>query len=298
MQKISLPTKVELQETSSSKGVLSVEPLNSGYGTTLGNSLRRVMLNSMPGAAVTAMRIKGVLHEFSTIPHVKDDVVEIILNLKQLRMKIFTDEPVKLELKAKGQKVVHAKDFTKNADVEIANGDLVICELTDKAASFEMEIWANNGRGFVPTEVRDKEKMEIGVIAIDSIYTPIKNVAFKVENVRVGQLTNFDKLVMDVETDGTMTAREALTQSADILVEHFNLFSEGGLSMMKQREAEIAKLEKEVSGSGKAPAVEVSASSEAAAPVASEEMSAAPTEVATEEGSEEPKKKRGRPKKS
>lgn len=242
----------------------------------------------MAGAAVTAIRIKGVLHEFSTVPHCKEDVVEIILNLKQLRLKLFTDEPVRLELKVKGNKIVTAGDFEKNSDVEIANPDLKLCELTDKAASFELEIWANKGRGFVPTETREKEKQEIGVIAIDSIYTPIKNVAFRTENVRVGQVTNFDKLVMDIETDGTLTPRQAMTETADILVDHFSLLNEGGLTMMRDRQVEIAKLEKEAAGM---PASEVSSTEEMPAAAASDMAS-------SEDGDEPAKKKRGRPKKA
>ena len=132
MQKISVPNKVELVEVSPSKATLTVEPCHSGYGTTLGNSLRRIILSSMPGAAVTSMRIKGVLHEFSTVPHVKEDVVEIILNLKQLRLKVYSDEPVRLELKVKGQKIVTGKDFEKNADVEVVNTDFVIFQFTYK----------------------------------------------------------------------------------------------------------------------------------------------------------------------
>ena len=290
MQKITVPNKVELVEHSPSKATLTVEPCHSGYGTTLGNSLRRIILSSMPGAAVTAMRIKGVLHEFSTVPHMKEDVVEIILNLKQLRLKVFTDELVRLELKVKGQKVVTGKDFEKNSDVEVVSKDLQICELTDKAASFEMEIWVNKGRGFIPTEVREKEKMEIGVIAIDSIYTPIKNVAFRVENVRVGQQTNFDKLVMDIETDGTLTPREALTQSSEILVEHFNLFTESGLTMMSDRQTEIAKLEKE--------SMPVSKEAVAEMPAKEEVAQAAPAAEGEESGDATPKKKRGRPRKA
>ncbi len=228
------------------------------------------------------------MHEFSTIPHVKEDVVEIILNLKQVRMKLFSDEPVKLELHVKGEKTVYAKDFAKNAQVEIVNGDLKICEMTDKAADFQLEVWAMKGRGFMPTETREKEKMEVGVIAIDAIFTPVRNVGYKVENVRVGQMTNFDRLVVDVETDGTISPREALTQSSDILIDHFSLVNETGLKMMKERQVEIAKLEKEVAAPAvDAPAAEVESVKEAPA-----------AETAEEAGDDAPKKKRGRPKKS
>lgn len=200
-----------------------MEPLYPGYGTTIGNALRRVLLSSMPGAAVTAVKIKWVDHEFSTIPNVKEDVIEIILNLKQLRLKVFTEEPVRLSLKVKGEREALAGDIKKNDLVEIMNPDLRIATLDNKNAEFDAEIIVQQGRGYVPVEMRENEKLEIGMIAVDAIYTPVKNVNFTVQNVRVGQITNFDKLTMTIETDGTISGDEALSIAAHILVDHFRM---------------------------------------------------------------------------
>ncbi len=192
-------------------------------GTTLGNALRRVLLSSLPGAAATAVKITGAQHEFSTIPNIKEDVLEIILNLKQLRLKVASDEPVRLTLKKTGEGKVKAKDIEAQAGVEIVNPDLHIATITDEGGELEMEIIASRGRGFVTTEERGKEK-EIGVIAIDSIFTPVKNVGYQVVDTRVGQITNFDKLIMTIETDGTITPKDAVEQAARMLLEHFELF--------------------------------------------------------------------------
>lgn len=223
---ILLPTKIEVnQGENANVGILTVEPCASGYGTTLGNALRRVLLSSLPGTAVTAIKIKGAQHEFSTLKNVKEDILEIILNFKMLRLKMFTDEKVRLKLHVKGEKKVTAKDITPDSNVEIVNPDLQLATLTDKSADFEVEIVVEKGKGYLPTEEKQKkEEDEIGLIAIDALFSPVKNVGFKVENVRVGQLTNFDKLTLDIETDGTITPSEAVAKSAKILLDHFNLF--------------------------------------------------------------------------
>ena len=224
MENILLPSKIEFTEGKEpNTGTLIVQPLYKGYGTTLGNALRRVLLSSLPGAAVTAVKIKGLQQEFSTLDHVQEDGLEMILNLKQLRMKMFTDEPVKLTLKAKGAGQVTAKDIKTSSDVEIINKDLVIATLTDKKADLEMEITVEKGRGYVPTENKDIESMEIGNLAVDSLYSPVINVGFQVENVRVGQITDFDKLILDVETDGTITYEEAVNEAVKILIDHLQL---------------------------------------------------------------------------
>jgi len=223
MEPIRLPTKIELTPGAHEhQATLVVEPCFQGYGTTLGNALRRVLLSSLPGAAVTAVKITGAQHEFSTIPNVKEDVLEIILNLKQLRLRIHSEEPVRLTLKKTGEGKVKAKDIQANSEVEIVNPDLHIATLTDENGELEMEIIASRGRGFVTTEDRGKEK-EIGVIAIDAIFTPIKNVGYQVIDTRVGQITNFDKLMLNVETDGTITAKDAIEQATKLLLEHFEL---------------------------------------------------------------------------
>jgi DNA-directed RNA polymerase subunit alpha len=225
MEKIPLPNKVSFQDLGQNRYQVVMEPLYPGYGVTLGNALRRILLSSLPGAAVTAVKIKGVDHEFSSVPNVKEDVIEIILNLKQLRVKSHTDQPVVLELKVKGEKEVKASDFKHNADVEVANGDLHIATIDGKTSEFEMEVTIQTGRGYVPVEQRENEKLEIGQIAVDAIYTPMKLVNFEVKNARVGQITNFDQLVMTLETDGTIDGKSALDVASKILVEHFGMFT-------------------------------------------------------------------------
>lgn len=231
MEDILLPSKIELTPGEDDrKATFVVEPCFHGYGTTLGNALRRVMLSSLPGAAVTAIKIKGAQHEFSGIPGVKEDVLEITLNFKALRMRVFTDEPVRLVLKSKGDGVVTAADIEKTSDVEIVNPDLHIATLTDKKAELDMEIFVSKGRGYMPVEERSKEKLELGMIAIDAVFSPIKDVGYRVENVRVGQITNYDKLIMTIETDGTITPDAAVDQSVKILLDHFNLVMHRGTS--------------------------------------------------------------------
>ncbi len=226
MEKLLLPSKISFEELGPNKAVLNVEPCYFGYGTTLGNALRRVLLSSLPGAAVTAVKIAGVDQEFSAIEYVKEDALHICLNLKNLRMKVFSDAPVKLSLKAKGQKVVTAADFEKNSDVEIINTDLEIATLTDKKAVFDLEITVQQGRGYMPTEERDKEEVEIGTIMVDAVFTPVQKVGYQVVPTRVGDITNYDKLSMDIETDGAISPQEAVKAAADILIEHFSLLTD------------------------------------------------------------------------
>lgn len=226
MESILLPTKLEI--TSGEKlheGVLVLEPCYYGYGTTIGNALRRVLLSSLPGAAVTAVKIKGAQHEFSSVPLVKEDVLDIILNLKLLRLRLFRDEPIRLSLKVKGERKVTAKDFEKNADVEIVNPDLLIATLTDKKAEFELEVVVERGRGYSPTETRPRLNQEIGMIMIDSLFSPVRNVGYRVENARVGEITNYDRLIMTIETDGTISPEDAVRESAKILMDYVSLFS-------------------------------------------------------------------------
>ena len=225
MERIPLPNKVSFQDLGQNRYQVVMEPLYPGYGVTIGNALRRILLSSLPGAAVVAVKIKGVDHEFSSVPNVKEDVIEIILNLKQLRMKVHTDEPVHLELKVKGERPVTAADFKKNSDVEVINTDLHIATIDGKSSELEMEVVVQTGRGYVPVEQRENEKLEIGMIAVDAIYTPVKLVNFEVKNARVGQITNFDQLTMTLETDGTVDGKTAVDEASRILVQHFMLFS-------------------------------------------------------------------------
>lgn len=224
MENILLPSSIRFEPGArANEGVMVVEPCYHGYGTTLGNALRRVLLSSLSGASVTAVKIKGVTHEFQAIEHVKEDVLEIILNLKALRLKVFSDEPVKLTLKTKGEKTVTAKDIEANADVEIVNRDLKIATLTHDKATIEMELTVGRGRGYLPTEERVKEVHDLGTIAIDALFSPIRNVGYRVENTRVGEITNYDRLLMTIETDGTITPEEAVRQSAKTLIDYFSL---------------------------------------------------------------------------
>jgi len=229
MQNIALPKKIDFKQgVGPNNGIITVEPLFPGYGMTLGNSLRRVLLSSLPGAAVVGVKIKGASHEFMALPHVKEDVLEIVLNLKQLRFKIFTDEEVRLELKVKGKKKVTAADITKNSLVEIKNPELVLANITDESGSLEMEIFVREGRGYRLTEGTKRENREIGYIDIDSMFSPVALVSISVDNTRVGKMTNWDKLVLDVKTDGTITAEEAFNEAVKILVAQFSSLLEGG----------------------------------------------------------------------
>lgn len=223
MEAIPLPNKVQLVEQQGNRYVFAMEPLYPGYGMTIGNSLRRVLLSSMPGAAVTAVKIKWVDHEFSTVPNIKEDVIEIILNLKQLRVKMHTNEPVRLTLKKKGEGPATGADIKETDQVEVISKDLHIATLDNKNAELDMEIIVQQGRGYVPVEQREHEKLEVGMIAVDAIYTPVRNVNFDITNVRVGQLTNFDKLTVTLETDGSITGEEVLNIAALILVDHFKM---------------------------------------------------------------------------
>lgn len=225
MEQISLPQKPHVIKQEGNHTVFEIKPCYPGYGVTLGNSLRRVLLSSLPGAAITSVKIKGVSHEFSTIPYVLEDVVQIILNLKQIRIKMHTEEPVMLLLKVKGEKEVKAGDIEKTSDVEVINKNTHIATLTDKKAELEMEIRAEKGRGYLPVEKRVKEKMEIGTIAIDAVFSPVKKINYEVEDMRVGEHTDYNRLVIDIETDGSINPEDALTQSAQILSDHFALLT-------------------------------------------------------------------------
>ena len=187
---------------------------------TLGNSLRRVILSSLPGSAITAVKIHGAAHEFSTLPNVKEDVIEIILNLKQLRVKLHSEEET-ITLSKSGKGLVTAADIKENQNVEVVNRDLYIATLDNSKAKIDIEIKVEKGRGFVPIEKREGEKLGVGMIAVDALYAPIKRVRYTVEKTRVGQMTDLDKLVLDVETDGTVSAEAAIKHASEILVDHF-----------------------------------------------------------------------------
>ncbi|HHV26623.1 MAG TPA: DNA-directed RNA polymerase subunit alpha [Tissierellia bacterium] len=217
--------KIEIVELSEddSYGKFVLEPLERGYGTTLGNCLRRVLLSSLPGAAVSSIKIQGVLHEFSTIPGVFEDVPEIILNIKDIAAKIYSDEPVILRIEAKGPMEITAGDIITDPDVEILNKDLHIATVNEDGELY-MELEMVKGRGYVTAERNKKEEQPIGMLPVDSLFTPVKKVNFTVEDTRVGQITDYDKLILEVWTNGTIKADEATSLGAKILTEHLNLF--------------------------------------------------------------------------
>lgn len=230
MENILLPSKMAFSKgEGENEQILTVEPLHHGYGTTVGNALRRVLLSSLEGAAVTAVKIKGIQHEFATLEGVKEDGLQMILNLKKLRLKVHTNEPVVLKLEVSGKPGdVTAGDISANADVEIANKDLVLATRTNED-TLTMEITVQKGRGFLPTEERDVQNADIGVIQVDAMFSPVVNVSLNVENTRVGEITNYDKLIMNIETDGTMTPQEAVEQATKTILNHFN-WIEGQIS--------------------------------------------------------------------
>lgn len=215
---IILPSKLSIVSEIGTKGVYEIDGLYPGYGHTLGNSLRRIILSSLTGAAITSLKIDGVNHEFSVIDGVKEDVITILLHLKKIRFRLNTDEPQTVKLQVKGPKQITASDIQVTGQVEILNNDLYIAEVTGKN-TLSIEMTVEKGLGFIPKEMHQKSKNEVGVISLDAIFTPIRRVAYEVENMRVGDKTNHNRLRMTIETDGTLSPREALEKSITIMVE-------------------------------------------------------------------------------
>lgn len=215
---VMLPSKPRVVEESEVSGVYEIDGLYPGYGHTLGNSLRRIILSSLPGAAITNVKIDGVSHEFSTISGIKEDVITILLHLKRIRIKMLTDEPQVLTLDVKGMKEITAADIKVPGQVEIINKDQVIAHLTDKSASLSVEFTVEKGIGYVSKENLQKEKVDIGTIALDASFTPIRRVNYEVENMRVGNRTDFNRLKLFIETDGIITPHEALEKSIEIMI--------------------------------------------------------------------------------
>ena len=222
MSFILLPSKPRVVLEEDTKGVYEIDGLYPGYGHTLGNSLRRIILSSLPGAAVTSVKIQGADHEFSVLDGVKEDVISIILNLKKVRFQLMTDEPQTVTLTVKGQKNVTAKDIDVSGQIVVLNPDLHIAELTTKTADLTIEMTVEKGLGFISKDVLQKGKVDIGTIAMDAIFTPIRRVSYEVENMRVGDKTNHNRLRIVIETDGTLSPREALEQSVKIMIEQLN----------------------------------------------------------------------------
>jgi len=230
---ILLPKPPKIIDKKENWARFEIEGLYPGYGVTIGNSLRRVLLSSLEGAAVTQVKIKGIQHEFSVIPGVLEDVIHIMINLKKMRFRIYTDEPQKAFLKIKGlpsgknEREIKGVDFEFPTQVELVNKSCHIATITDKKAELEMEIQIEKGIGYQPVEQTKKQKkLEIGILPLDAIFTPVKRVSYKVENMRVGERTYFDRLYLEITTDGTISPQEAFCQAADILVKHFSLFVE------------------------------------------------------------------------
>lgn len=231
--------KIEIVEISedSRYGKFVCEPLERGYGTTLGNSLRRILLSSLQGAAVTSIRIDGVLHEFSTVPGVREDVTNIILNLKSLCLKMHSEEPKVIRIDVEGEKDIAASDIITDPDIEILNPDLHIATV-DASGSLKMEMTVERGRGYVPADKNKKPDHVIGIIPIDSIFSPIQRVNYTVTDTRVGNVTDYDKLTMEVWTDGSIRPEEAMSKSASIMIAHLKLFQNMAGAPVEEEEAE------------------------------------------------------------
>jgi DNA-directed RNA polymerase subunit alpha len=229
--------KIECDASSRNYGRFTIGPLESGYGITLGNALRRVLLSSLPGAAVTSIRISGVHHEFSVIPHVKEDTTALILNLKQLRLKLQGDESVRLRVEVKGEGEITAGDIVCPSQVEIVNPDLHLLTGDSGEAELDMELVVERGKGYSPAEERGK--LPIGEIPVDAVFSPVRKANFVVERARVGQMTNFDRLIMEIWTDGTIEPEEALSSAAQVLVDHLSLLV--GVGEMPPEEEEEAE---------------------------------------------------------
>jgi DNA-directed RNA polymerase subunit alpha len=243
---ISLPLPPKATKKGKNQAIFEIQGLYPGYGVTVGNALRRVLLSSLEGVAVTEMKIQGVPHEFSTIPGVLEDVMMILLRVKNLRFKISDGQIHKVQLNVKGEREVTGKDITLPVQVELANPELHLCTITDKKTEFSMEITLEKGIGYEPKDQRKGKKAEIGAIALDAIFTPIKNVNFQVENMRVGDRTDFDKLSIEIETDGTLTPQDAFYQAADLLIRHFSVIHSAASVEAKpdqQEEAEVSEVE-------------------------------------------------------
>lgn len=221
MNIITLPKPPKLVKKDGNLGIFEIDDIYPGYGVTLANALRRVMLSSLQGAAVTSAKVRNVAHEFATLPNVKEDMVEIILNLKQLRFKLFGDEPVKVTISAKGERKVTAADIKASSQIEVINKNAPIATLTSKNAELDIELTVEKGLGFLTVEQQTKGKKETGVIAIDAIFSPVRKVGYEVENARVGQRTDYNKITFEIETDGSIEPEDALSQSAEILIKQF-----------------------------------------------------------------------------
>ncbi|MCX6765604.1 MAG: DNA-directed RNA polymerase subunit alpha [Candidatus Moranbacteria bacterium] len=253
MLTISLPLKPKYTTIDERSGKFEIMDCHPGYGTTLGNALRRVLLSSLSGAAVTSVKIKGVSHEFSTIPGIMEDVVQIILNIKKVRFKMHGDEPMEVVLKHKGEGKITAGEIKCPSGIEVVNTDQLIATVTDKKTEIDMELEVAGGIGYVPVEQQERKEKEIGAIAIDTVYTPVRRVNYEVENMRVGKRTDYNKITLEIVTDGSITPREAFQKAVQILVDQFSLL----LEVETAEEAEMAAGKLEAVSSAKEKTEEV-----------------------------------------
>lgn len=238
---VALPSKPRVIKEEEFSGIFEIDGLYPGYGHTLGNSLRRIILSSLPGAAITQVKIDGVEHEFSTISGVKEDVITILLNLKRVRLLMHSDTALTLNLKSSGAQVVTAGQITAPSQITILNPEQPIAEITDKGTSLNIELTVEHGLGYVPREVHQKEKVDIGAIALDAVFTPIRRVNYEVENMRVGERTDYNRLRVFIETDGTITPREALENSIEIMIHQLKAVIGFQDSAQKQPESEVVE---------------------------------------------------------
>lgn len=246
MQSITLPNKPKFTSIDRKTGKFDIEGCYPGYGTTLGNALRRVLLSSLSGAAITSVKIKGVKHEFSTVSGVMEDVIQIILNLKQVRFKTFKEGSVSVTLHAKGEKSVTAGMIKCPSDIEVVNEDAHIATITNPKGEIEIEMEVGTGIGYVSVEQQEREKKEVGAIAVDAIYTPIKRVNYVIENMRVGKRTDFERITLEITTDGSITPEESFSKAVAILVDQFSIMKELDKFDGKKEEKEMEESNEEV----------------------------------------------------
>ncbi|MFA7314755.1 MAG: DNA-directed RNA polymerase subunit alpha [Candidatus Magasanikbacteria bacterium] len=242
MDYILLPSTIEFKDTEKLNTTeLIITPCHQGYGTTVGNSLRRVLLSSIEGAAVEAMKVIGVQHEFSSIEGIMEDVIEISQNLKQMAIISHSDSPVTLSLTRKSKGEIKAGDFGKNSDIEIVNPDLKIATMTDDKKEFNLEIIIGKGLGYVPVSEKESKNLDLGTILVDSFYSPVKDVGYKVENTRVGDITDYEKVTLTIETNGTVAPKETVERATKILMDHYSLILESSTSVAVKKEKKAKK---------------------------------------------------------
>lgn len=241
---VTLPSKPRVVKEDGNHGIFEIDGLYPGYGHTLGNSLRRIILSSLPGAAITQVKIEGAEHEFSTLSGIKEDVITILLNLRRVRLALHSDEPVTMTLKASGNGIITAKDISAPTQIEILSPDEHIAEITAKSGKLEIEMTVEKGLGYVPREVHQKDKVEIGTIALDAVFTPIRRANYEVENMRIGDRTDYNRLRLIVETDGTYSPREAIEKSIEIMIHQLKSvigFQDSHENTTKADEVEVEK---------------------------------------------------------